>query len=317
MRPRHLIQFSEPVVRPVDAAPHDTGSAAVVGFWQPPSAEAAHVAPDSTGALADTPVQFWSPPGSDRQRSESEHVDEHQEGDEYDESEETDVSADFDIVQYWQPALVVHHQEDDVSLPDIQFMVAGEAMDEDPIDQPLDLSGLELQPDVAELVQDRRRLLSLRGLRWLPGILMMAAIGFAQYAFFNMGHYAQDLRYRAYFETACTYLFCEVPDFASSDDLETRELIIRTHPEADGALIVDLLLRNAAEFRQVFPRLRLQFFNLSGQVIGSRIFAVDEYLGGELRGLKYIPARTEVRISLELVDPGDEATGYEMIVLPR
>ena len=145
----------------------------------------------------------------------------------------------------------------------------------------------------------------------------MVAIGYFQYAFFNMERFAQDLRYRGYYETACAYLVCEVPDFRSPDDLMTREVVIRSHPEAERALIVDLLLRNAAEHRQVFPRLRLQFFNLNGQVIGSRIFKVDEYLGGELRGLKYMPARTEVRISLELVDPGADANGYEMIVLPR
>jgi hypothetical protein len=35
-------------------------------------------------------------------------------------------------------------------------------------------------------------------------------------------------------------------------------------------------------------------------------------LRGELAGLKYIPAQTEVRISLEIADPGPDATNYRL-----
>ena len=277
-RPRYLVQFSEPATEIGAASAGDAGPSAVIGFWQPQSAEASAVPQAITGTAMDSPVQYWPPV---------------------------------------EPVEIVPAQEIDTAPADSPVRVDVTATDDIPLDQPLDLSGLEIQPDVAELVQDQRRLLSLQWLRWLPGILLVVAIGYFQYAFFNMERFAQDLRYRSYYETACTYLLCEVPDFRSPDDLITREVVIRSHPEADRALIVDLLLRNAADHRQVFPRLRLQFFNLNGQVIGSRIFKVDEYLGGELRGLKYMPARTEVRISLELVDPGADASGYEMIVLPR
>ncbi len=277
-RPRYLVQFSEPATDTGAASADQAGPSAVVGFWQPQSAELTAVPQATTGTAMDSPVQYWPPV---------------------------------------EPVEIVPAQENVTAPADSPVLVDVTATDDVPLDQPLDLSGLDIQPDVAELVQDQRRLLSLRWLRWLPGILLMVAIGYFQYALFNMERFTQDLRYRGYYETACAYLFCEVPDFRSPDDLMTREVVIRSHPEAERALIVDLLLRNAAEHRQVFPRLRLQFFNLNGQVIGSRIFKVDEYLGGELRGLKYMPARTEVRISLELVDPGADASGYEMIVLPR
>ncbi len=280
-RPRYLVQFSEPATDTGAASADQAGPSAVVGFWQPQSAELTAVPQATTGTAMDSPVQYWPP------------------------------------VEPVEPVEIVPTQENVTAPVDSPVLVDVTATDDVPLDQPLDLSGLDIQPDVAELVQDQRRLLSLRWLRWLPGILLMVAIGYFQYAFFNMERFTQDLRYRGYYETACAYLVCEVPDFRSPDDLMTREVVIRSHPEAERALIVDLLLRNAAEHRQVFPGLRLQFFNLNGQVIGSRIFKVDEYLGGELRGLKYMPARTEVRISLELVDPGADASGYEMIVLPR
>jgi hypothetical protein len=66
---------------------------------------------------------------------------------------------------------------------------------------------------------------------------------------------------------------------------------------------------------KVFPGLRLQFFDVRGTIVAERVFQVKEYLGGELRGLRFIPAKTEVRISIELVDPGKSAVGYEMSVV--
>jgi hypothetical protein len=108
-----------------------------------------------------------------------------------------------------------------------------------------------------------------------------------------------------------------VPEYSNSNELQTRELIIRTHPDEAEALIADVLLLNAANYRQVFPSLRLRFFDLNGDVVAGRTFQVRDYLGGELRGLRYIPAKTEVRLSLELIDPGGRALGYEMDVQVR
>ena len=63
--------------------------------------------------------------------------------------------------------------------------------------------------------------------------------------------------------------------------------------------------------------MRLRFYDIRGQVVASRVFRVKEYLGGELRGLRFIPAETEVRISLDIVDPGIDAVGYELDVVPN
>jgi hypothetical protein len=106
-----------------------------------------------------------------------------------------------------------------------------------------------------------------------------------------------------------------VPEYSSTEELTTRELVIRSHPEHAGALVADVLLLNAADFRQVFPGLHLRFLSVAGEVVASSVFRGDEYLGGELRGLRFIPARTEVRLSLEIIDPGRDALGYEMSVV--
>ena len=174
---------------------------------------------------------------------------------------------------------------------------------------------LPLPDDHEFLLQDRRRLFAARSLKWLPGIFLMTAVTMGQFAFFNMGVYAQRSEYRPTYVLVCRYLGCEVPEYKNYDELRTRELVIRSHPDEQEALLVDVLLLNSGPFRQAFPGLRLQFYDVRGEVVASRVFRASEYLRGEMRGLKLIPAETEVRLSLELVDPGNDALGYQMEVV--
>ncbi len=175
---------------------------------------------------------------------------------------------------------------------------------------------LPLHDDHEFLLQDRRRLFTARSLKWLPGITLMIAVAIGQVAFFKMSVYAQMTEYRPTYVLVCRYLGCEVPEYENHDELRTPELVIRGHPERPEALLVDVLLLNSGPFRQTFPGLRLQFYDVHGEVVASRVFRASEYLGGEMRGLKLMPAETEVRLSLEIIDPGTDALGYQMEVVP-
>ena len=174
---------------------------------------------------------------------------------------------------------------------------------------------LEFEPDPELLFQDRRRFFPFASLKWVPGILFMLLLLGAQWAFMNLQTFAQNEAYREQILAFCRVTGCSVPDYDKLEFLETRELIIRSHPEAPSALMVDVLLRNSGDFRQVFPGLRLDFMEVRGNVVASRVFRSADYLGGEMRGLRYIPALTEVRLSLEIVDPGEKALGYQMEVV--
>lgn len=149
---------------------------------------------------------------------------------------------------------------------------------------------------------------------WVLGAFVMGAVLLLQVAWFHHDELAQDPGYRAWFVTACNWLGCPIPDYRDRTSLNTTSLVVRSHAEFDNALRVDALLRNDAPFRQVFPVLDLRFTNTRNEVVAARRFKPDEYLGGELTGLRYIPARTEVRISLEVVDPGEDALGYSLTV---
>ena len=170
--------------------------------------------------------------------------------------------------------------------------------------------------DAPDLIsEDRRHLFAASALKWLPGVFAMLVLAFLQYAYLRMEQFAHELRYRPYYETTCHYLGCALPEFHDPSLLQARELVVRPHPTEQDALIVDALLCNSAEYRQLFPNLHLRFFDINGNIVASRSFKASEYLGGEMRGLRFIPGHTEVRLSLEIVDPGEQALGYQMDVV--
>ncbi len=173
----------------------------------------------------------------------------------------------------------------------------------------------DFEHDPEHLFQDRRRFFPFASLKWLPGIALLIGLLGLQWVYLNLASYAQDDRYRDRIMTVCRVAGCSVPDYDNLDVLKTRELVIRSHPETSEALVVDVLLRNSGDFRQQFPGLRLEFMDVRGNIVASRVFKASEYLGGELRGLRYIPALTEVRLSLEIADPGESALGYQMEVV--
>ncbi len=187
---------------------------------------------------------------------------------------------------------------------------------DEPPESELDSPAFNIESDPDELTAPRQGGITNAMIGWFVASLAMLGIGLLQYVFYNMDSFSQHERYRPWYITTCRYLGCELPEYDKIELLKTRELIVRTHPSETDALTVDVLLSNNGDFRQLFPGLRLTFFDLDGEKTASRVFTVKEYLGGELRGLRFIPARTEVRLSLELVDPGNEALGYEMQVVP-
>jgi predicted Zn finger-like uncharacterized protein len=154
-------------------------------------------------------------------------------------------------------------------------------------------------------------------LGWASCALFLIVVAVGQHLYFNFERYAADARYRGYAIEFCNYLGCSLPDYSDGALLTTGELSIRTNPEESGSLIVDAIVRNTALFGQRFPGVRLQFYDLRGTQVAARTFSAAEYLDGKLRGLRYIPAKTEVRFALEIVDPGDLAVGYDISVVVK
>jgi hypothetical protein len=93
--------------------------------------------------------------------------------------------------------------------------------------------------------------------------------------------------------------------------------MVRSHPKASNALVVDAMVTNQAKFQQPFPMLELQFTDIEGKIVAGRRFAPSDYVAGELLGRKLMPAKQPIHISLEIIDPGSAAVNYQLRFLPN
>jgi hypothetical protein len=146
--------------------------------------------------------------------------------------------------------------------------------------------------------------------------LLLVSILALQFLWFNRNEFAAREDFRDYYLLGCDYLSpiisCQLPDYLNLKQISTRKLIVRSHPRVKNALIIDAIILNSGRFAQPFPKLELKFTDLDFKTVASRRFNTSEYLGGELTGMKFIPAQTEVRLALEIVDPGEYAVSYEL-----
>ncbi len=151
--------------------------------------------------------------------------------------------------------------------------------------------------------------------RWFALALMLLVLLAGQHFWFERNHYAAQMEYRVYYQKLCNALGCELEPFSDVAYLKTNNLVVRTHPTQDKGLVVDALLRNEAGLRQPFPGLYLRFADINGETLAERTFQPGAYLAGEMAGLKFIPAATEVRLSMEILDPGAEAVSYSLVAV--
>lgn len=152
-----------------------------------------------------------------------------------------------------------------------------------------------------------------RGSWWIPPAMVLAiAALFAQVMYLQFDDWTEDLRIRPVYESVCAFIGCELPVLRDLDQMVIKKLVVRSHPEIEGALIVDAIIVNEAPFAQPFPVLELRFTSLEGDLVASGRFQPRQYLAGELEGAEKIQRLTPVHIELEFEDPGSEAVNYFM-----
>jgi predicted Zn finger-like uncharacterized protein len=151
--------------------------------------------------------------------------------------------------------------------------------------------------------------------RWIGwGLLnLLAATALAgQYAAYHFAELARQDQYRPWFEQLCPAVGCQLPSKVDITQIKSSNLVVRSHPEFSGALVVDAILYNRAAFSQPFPLLEMRFADINGQLLASRRFKPSEYLAGELAGNTEMPPQTPIHISLDILDPGTQAVNYSL-----
>ncbi|MFR0691088.1 DUF3426 domain-containing protein [Enterobacterales bacterium AE_CKDN230030158-1A_HGKHYDSX7] len=151
-----------------------------------------------------------------------------------------------------------------------------------------------------------------RRLLWLLLVLLALAGLAGQYIAYHFEELARQDQYRPWFAQACPELGCTLPSKVDVEQIRSSNLVVRSHPDFSGALVVDAIIYNRANFSQPFPLLEMRFADLNGQLIASRRFKPSEYLSGELAGQSEMPPQTPIHISLDILDPGPKAVNYSL-----
>ncbi|NBA95103.1 DUF3426 domain-containing protein [Pseudomonas sp. R5(2019)] len=170
----------------------------------------------------------------------------------------------------------------------------------------------DLVDDPLQLDWQKRRTPWGKRLLWFILVLLAAAALAGQYIWYHFDELARQDQYRPWFQQLCPQLGCKVPSKVDISLIKSSNLVVRSHPDFKGALIVDAIIYNRATFSQPFPLLELRFADLNGQLIASRRFKPGEYLSGELAGKAEMPPQTPIHIALDILDPGSRAVNYSL-----
>ncbi len=155
-----------------------------------------------------------------------------------------------------------------------------------------------------------------RDVLWATLSVVFLLVFLGQYLAFNFRELSHDSTWRGIYSVACGALGCQLPGESDVSRVEGANLVIRSHPSAGQALVMDAVIYNRAGFEQPFPRIELGFSDARGNAVAGRVFSPDEYLKGELAGAESMPLDTPIHLTLELVDPGAQAVNYSLRFLP-
>ena len=151
---------------------------------------------------------------------------------------------------------------------------------------------------------------------WTLANICLLLLFVFQYSYFMRDKLAGEPLFRPWLERVCVLAGCELPlqqDF-SKIDIVSRE--VRSHPNADSALLINATLVNKARFTQPFPDLRLSLSDVTGSVIAQRRFPPQLYLSKKIDIGAGIAPQTPIQLTLEIVDPGKNVVGFEFDLLP-
>jgi predicted Zn finger-like uncharacterized protein len=170
----------------------------------------------------------------------------------------------------------------------------------------------DLTDDPLQLDWQKRRSPWGRRLFWLLLVLLGAGALVGQYVAYHFDELARQDQYRPWFQQLCPQIGCTVPSKVDIAKIKSSNLVVRSHPDFSGALVVDAIIYNRAPFSQPFPLLELRFADLNGHLIASRRFKPGEYLNGDLEGMVEMPPQTPIHIALDILDPGAKAVNYSL-----
>lgn len=166
---------------------------------------------------------------------------------------------------------------------------------------------------VPELTPAAWQLQPVRGADLLSGLgifLLLGLLG-AQGIWFNRAALAAQPEWRPAVTHLCTLVNCNLPLPKEPSQLVLLSRDVRQHPDADGALLIDVEFENQAPFTQAYPVFEVSFSDQSGNPVAMRRFRPAEYLKAKTDIDAGIRSEQRVSVELEVLDPGESAASYQ------
>ncbi|MCG8487373.1 MAG: zinc-ribbon and DUF3426 domain-containing protein [Chromatiales bacterium] len=111
-------------------------------------------------------------------------------------------------------------------------------------------------------------------------------------------------------DVVCTVAGCTPPLRKDREKILITDRSLAAHPDKDNTLAMRLEVVNTAPFEQPYPKLQLSLFNDMGTLVARRTFSESEYLSSSTDAPQLMPKLKPIEIELELVDPGNQVTGF-------
>ena len=152
---------------------------------------------------------------------------------------------------------------------------------------------------------------------WAAASAVAALVLAGQLLYFNSLAVGRDSPLWPLAATFCNVAGCPLQAAVDLNSIASSGLVVRSHPDFSGALLVNAVIVNRAGFPQPFPPLTLTFEDLQGRVLARRTFTPAEYLDGELSAADAMPDGQGVELSLAIVDPGRDAVSFRLQIGDR
>ena len=150
---------------------------------------------------------------------------------------------------------------------------------------------------------------------WSMAILVLTASLFVEYTWFNRNELISNPQLRPLVAQFCLIANCDTMDLRELGEIEMTTRNIYSHPNVKNALMISGSLVNHAQFEQPYPNILIDFSDVRGEVIASRIFTPEDYLQIKAGSLKPMEPRMSIDFNMEIQDPGKNAMTYEFSFL--
>ena len=155
----------------------------------------------------------------------------------------------------------------------------------------------------------------LSGGRWMRGIMIagLILVLLGLYMYRERATLVNNSVARPIMASWCWVAGCELAPRFDPAQLAVLQRQIYSHPDKEKTLVINIVMRNDAEFNQRYPVLVVNLTDIGGSLVASERFTSSVYLAGlRLQDSKAFPAKTSLQIAIEMDDPGSNARSFKL-----